>query len=386
MAEPTRALSQWEIDNLLNQIPEGLAENSEVEEITPPSLSPGRDRGLARAVKQYDFRRPDKFSKEQWQTLTAMHETFARMVGVQFSSRMRTLVSVHLSSIDQGLYQEWQSQVPSDTTCYVLSMQPLSGSIVVEFSQDVAADVIDRLLGGNALIASGGRELTDIEVVLLRSFSAAITSSLKEMWNNVTPVTPELQELGTDASLIQVAGANDVVVTAFFEVNLGNRLGAMSVCTPYTVLEQVAQKLLSQVWLAQGHGSAGTDQTRRAVRTLLGTAPLELSVQLGSTEMPARSIAELHEGDTLVLDARVDRALSLLVGGHERFLCRPGMIGNRVAVRVSDVVEQYPMHMNGEPSLDIDVEAALMDGALPVDAPSALRAEPSMTLEAGRVA
>ncbi len=384
MADSTRALSQWEIDNLLNQIPEGLAENSEAEEMMPPSLSPGRDRGLQRAVKAYDFRRPDKFSKEQWQTLTAMHETFARMVGVQFSSRMRTLVSVHLSSIDQGLYQEWQSQVPSDTTCYVLGMQPLSGSIVVEFSQDVAADVIDRLLGGNALISSGGRELTDIEVVLLRSFSSAITSSLREMWTNVSPVTPELQELGTDANLIQVAGANDVVVTAFFEVNLGNRLGAMSVCTPYTVLEQVSQKLLSQVWLAQGHGSAGTDQTRRAVRALLGTAPLDLAVQLGSTEMPARSMAELQVGDTLVLDARVDRALSLFVGGHERFLCRPGMIGNRVAVRVSDVIE--PMHLDGDAGYDLDATALLPDESMALEAPSNLRAEAVLPVEAGRVA
>ena len=337
MADSTRALSQWEIDNLLNQIPDA-AGGVTTEEIAPPPSGSQRDRGLARVIKTYDFRRPDKFSKEQWQTLTAMHETFARMVGAQFSSRMRTLVTVRLSSIDQALYEEWQLQIPSETACYVFSMPPLAGSIVVEFNHDVAAEVIDRLLGGNALIPARDRDLSDIEMLLLRSFAKAISTALTEMWVNVAAVEPDVQELGLDASLIQIAGANDVVVMAFFEVNLGNRLGAMSVCMPYTVLEQVAAKLSAQVWLAAGQSATADARTRRAVRAMLGAAPLELSVELGAAELPARSIVELREGDTLVLDARVDRALSLMVGGQRRFVCRPGMIGNRVAVRVSAAI------------------------------------------------
>ena len=87
---------------------------------------------------------------------------------------------------------------------------------------------------------------------------------------HIVRVEPELQELGLDASLIQVAGSNDVVVTAFFEVNLGNRLGAMSVCLPYTVLEQVASKLSAQVWLTAGQANNADPRTRRAVRTILG--------------------------------------------------------------------------------------------------------------------
>jgi flagellar motor switch protein FliM len=338
MPEPNGTLSQWEIDNLLNQIPDTRNASDPDDVGVPQTLITQRERAeLSRIIKTYDFRRPDKFSKEQWQTLTAMHETFARMVGSQFSSRMRTLVTVRLSSIDQGLYEEWQLQLPSETACYVFSMPPLSGSLVVEISHDVAGEVVDRLLGGNALMPARDRELSDIEAILLRSFSRSIASALQEMWINVIPIEPDVQELGFDASLIQVAGANDVVVTAFFEVNLGNRLGSMSMCIPYTVLEQIASKLNAQVWLSHG-ALAGTDtRTRRAVRTVLGTAPLDLTVELGTAEVPARSIVELREGDTLLLDARVDRPLPVMVGGARRFVGRPGMVGNRVALRVSDV-------------------------------------------------
>ena len=332
MADTSRTLTQWEIDNLLNQIPEAAAVPGEVDDAPIAA----RDRGLARTIKTYDFRRPDKFSKEQWQTLTTMHETFARMIGAQFSSRMRTLVSVRLSSIDQGLYEEWQLQIPSETACYVFSLAPLAGNIVVEFNHDVAAEVIDRLLGGTAVLPMRDHDLSDIELVLLRSFGRALGAALSEMWVNVSPVEAEVQEFGLDASLIQVAGPNDVVVTAFFEVNLGSRLGAMSICMPYTVLEQVAGKLSAQVWLSGAQGGHD-ERVRQIVRAVVGAAPIELVVELGATEVAARSIADLAVGDTLVLDGGVDRSLRVSIGGNQRFLGRPGMVGNRVALRVAEV-------------------------------------------------
>ena len=263
MAE-SRALSQWEIDALLNQIPDSStsSEESSVERPQPPAVQ--SERAFTRVIKNYDFRRPDKFSKEQWHTLQSIHETFARLVGAAFSSRLRTLVTVRLSSIDQGLYEEWQSQVPSQTVVYVLSMQPLQGNIALEFSSDVAIEVIeviDRLLGGNAVLLDRGRDLGEIEVALLRSFSRALITSLDEMWSAVAPVKPELQDLGLDAGLIQIASPNDVVISAFFEVNLGNHLGAMSICVPYTVLEPIASKLSTQLW--HGSGSASAPQRPR---------------------------------------------------------------------------------------------------------------------------
>lgn len=358
MADTSRTLTQWEIDNLLNQIPDAAAAPGEIED-TPV---PARDRGLARTIKTYDFRRPDKFSKEQWQTLTTMHETFARMIGAQFSSRMRTLVSVRLSSIDQGLYEEWQLQIPSETACYVFSLAPLAGNIVVEFNHDVATEVIDRLLGGTAVLPVREHDLSDIELVLLRSFGRSLGTALGEMWGNVAPIEPEVQEFGLDASLIQVAGANDVVVTAFFEVNLGNRLGAMSICMPYTVLEQIASKLSAQVWLS-GTQSTHDARVRRIVRAVVGAAPIEVVVELGSTEVPAHSVAELVVGDTLVLDGGLERPLRVSLGGHQRFLGRPGMVGNRVALRVSEVTPPKTYDFD-EPVQDSDRHPG---GRIPVD-------------------
>ena len=364
MAE-ARPLSQWEIDALLNEIPDSGAEQ-EPAEGAAPSPTP-REASLARAIKTYDFRRPDKFSKEQWQTLQAMHEAFARLVGDSFSSRLRSLVTTRLSSIEQGLYEEWQTQVPSPTACYVIALPPLSGNIVVEFNQDVAVEVIDRLLGGTGTLLDRGRDMTEIELSLLRSFSSAITSALQDMWEKVSPVKPELQDLGMDASVIQVAGPNDVVVTAFFEVNLGSHLGAMSVCVPYSVIEPVAGSLSTQIWQSSARQVVQDGHTRRTIEALLHQVPVEISVELGAIELPVRDVLALEEGNTLILDALAERPLAITIDGIERFRCRPGTRGNRLAVSLTEVLP-----LPAEIPFEEDDEADAI--AVPPEEPPALAA------------
>lgn len=344
MAE-SRALSQWEIDALLNQIPEGEADNVDAGVVSAPVI-PQADRAFTRQIKSYDFRRPDKFSKEQWTTLQVMNETFARLASAAFSSRLRSLSQVRLSSIDQGLYEEWQTQVPGQTVCYVISLQPLAGNIVVEFNHDVASEVIDRLLGGTGLLLDRGRDLGEIEMVLLRSFATTIGASLNEMWSAVAPVAAELQDVSLDVGLVQVANPNDVVISAFFEVSIAEHLGAMSMCVPYTVLEPIASKLSAQIWHGGGAAPESTPRTRAIVTAALSTAPVEVSVELGSVDLPVSAVLQMTEGDTLLLDSRPEHLLPMMVGGEPRFLCRPGMVGNQIGIRVHEVVEEQILDLS----------------------------------------
>jgi flagellar motor switch protein FliM len=330
-----RALSQAEIEALLIRIPGGGAGGSD--DLT--AASPVAARDFARAIKAYDFRRPDKFSKEQWVTLQSMHEQFARMISAALSSRLRTMVQVHLTSMEQGLYEEWQRQLPDQTICYVLSMQPLSGNIVLEIGMEVAGEVIDRLLGGTGNRLPQGREIGEIEVGLLRAFARPITHSLQEMWSQALPLELQVQDIGLDASLVQVAGPTDVTVTVVFDVTVGAHTGRMSICLPYTVLEPVVGKLSAQVWISSGKYAAITDTERRAMATLINRSQLGMVVRLGGADVPAGVLMELQEGDTFVLDRRPGRALDVLIGDRVRFTALPCTVGTNLAIQIADVVD-----------------------------------------------
>lgn len=330
-----RALSQSEIEALLTQIPGGGSGGRD--DLGASVRAGGRD--FTRAIKEYDFRRPDKFSKEQWATLQSMHEQFARVVSAAFSSRLRTLVQVHLTSIEQGLYEEWQRQVPSQTVCYVLSMQPLPGNIVVELGMEVAGEVIDRLLGGTGTRLPQEHEFGEIENGLLRAFARSITHPLQEIWSQIQSLEPQVQDIGLDASLVQVAGPMDVVVHVSFEVALGGQTGRMSICLPYTVLESVVSKISAQLWMSSGKYLPLTEEERHARVALIQRSQLSLVVRLGGVDVPAGVLMELQEGDTFVLDRRSGRALDVLVGGRVRFTALPGTSGSHLAVQIAEVVD-----------------------------------------------
>ena len=112
----TEILSQDEIDALLSAISTGEVEMEDYSNV-----------GEQKKVKIYDFRRPDKFSKDQIRTLQMMHETFARLTTTALSAQLRALVGVHVGSVDQLTYEEFIRSIPNPTTLAVINMDPLKG-------------------------------------------------------------------------------------------------------------------------------------------------------------------------------------------------------------------------------------------------------------------
>ena len=84
----TEVLSQDEIDQLLTAISSGEVEPQEVQQATDQ-----------KKIKIYDFKRPDKFSKDQMRTISMMHETFSRLTTTALSAQLRSLVQVHVQDL-----------------------------------------------------------------------------------------------------------------------------------------------------------------------------------------------------------------------------------------------------------------------------------------------
>ncbi|HEY8490790.1 MAG TPA: flagellar motor switch protein FliM [Dehalococcoidia bacterium] len=331
MSNDTKILSQWEIDALLKSLPEEEGESGR--------LSPSRPAVSAdRSIKPYDFRRPDKFSKDQIRTLLALHQGFARLVSTALSSQLRSVATVKLSSIDQSLYEEYVQQLPTPTVIYVVSMEPMPGTILVEFSMDLAMVSIDRLLGGAGRLLDQPHEITDIEITLLRTLSRSFLGSLTEAWENVATIKPKLQDIAFGSQMVQVASANDVCIVVLFEVHVGEVMGGMSICLPYVVLEGLLPKLTNQAILVSGQRKAPTRADKEALQWNLKRAEVTLSVCLGSAEVTTRELLELQVGDVLRLEAPVSRPLDVTVIGQTKFRGYPGLLGSRLAVRVSEVL------------------------------------------------
>lgn len=304
--------------------------------VPPPSQN--------RPAKLYDFRRPDKFSKEHLRSLRILHESFARMLGSSLTSYLSAGVQVRLTMLEQGTYDEYIQSLPTPTVIYVVGLAPLPGQAVVELNLPVARVLIDRLLGGTGAPAPRTAEMTEIELALLKTIGQFILSSLREAWSNVVPLRPTMQEPVLSPELAQFATMAEATVMLVLEVSLFKATGTISMCIPYQVLQPVLESLTSQVWFG-GAAAGGTTKapdadSRGQMGDRISQVTLPITVELGETELTVESLLELQAGQVLRLNTSANGPLPIRVDDRVKFHGQAGLSGKNLAVQIVRAVAQ----------------------------------------------
>lgn len=323
-------LSQDEIDQLLQAINTGESEADEFKPVTD-----------TRRIKIYDFRRPDKFSKEQIRTVSNMHETFARLTTTSLSAQLRTLVHVHVASVDQLTYEEFIRSIPTPTTLAVINMDPLKGNAVLEIAPEITFIIIDRLFGGSG--DTGGkvnRDLTDIEQSVMEGIIVRILANMREAWTQVIDLRPRLQQIETNPQFAQIVPPSEMVILVTLEIKIGEEAGMMNICIPYITIEPIVSKLSSSFWFSSVRRSS-TTQYLGTLKEKLADVEMELVADIGSINVPIRDVLSLRTGDVIRLNTiKVGEPLTLSVGSKKKFYCQPGVVGKKVAVQIIEKIDE----------------------------------------------
>ena len=328
-------LSQGEIEALLQSLnSEGQGDAASAEAAKSKGTTKNAlSRTLsALSYEVYDFRRPDKFSKEQLRTLQMLHETFGRLAGTNLSAYLRNSVHIDLISLEQVPYEEYLRSI-NQSVFTITSLPPLSGQSVLEIEFSLVFTMLDKMLGGPGRAISR-TVLTEIEQPLVKQIIARLLASLKASWEGVVVVNPCVEGLETSAQFVQIAPPSDIVVSILFEVRIGDVRGAMSLCIPYMVLKPITAKLSSQKWFVTG-GRRHTAQSRSQLISHVESTSVSCSVQLGTADLTVRQFVSLNRGDVLVLDQKKDRDLTMHVSGAPKFTGLPVLDGKRVVFTIT---------------------------------------------------
>ncbi|MFP4329778.1 MAG: flagellar motor switch protein FliM [Alkalispirochaetaceae bacterium] len=326
----TEVLSQDEIDQLLTAISSG---DVETEEISQPAEQ--------RKIKIYDFKRPDKFSKEQIRTVSIMHETFARLTTTSLSAQLRSLVQVHVASVDQLTYEEFIRSIPNPTTLAVINMDPLKGSAILEIDPAITFSIIDRLFGGQGEGTKVTRDLTDIEQSVMEGIIVRILGNMREAWSQVIDLRPRLGQIETNPQFAQIVPPTEMVVLVTLETKVGEVEGMMNFCIPYLTIEPIISKLSAQYWYSSVRRGTTTENLN-ILRERLSTIDVTVVAEIGSMDLTVRDVLSLQVGDVIRLqNTRINDPMYLSVGARKKFLCKPGQIGNKLAVQVLRKLEDF---------------------------------------------
>ncbi|MFW6386422.1 MAG: flagellar motor switch protein FliM [Bacillota bacterium] len=321
-------LDQNEIDSLLSALSSG---DVDVEEMKKESEE--------ERVKNYDFRRPDKLSKEQMRTLRMIHENLARILTTILSTKMRSMVNFEVASIEQLTYEEFIRSLPEPTIIGIAEMDPLSGQFIFEVHPDVGFAIIDRLFGGIGAPLEENRTFTDIEQVVLKKVIRWFLGGIPESWENIIRVKPKFVELESNPQFTQVVPNNDMTIIITISAQVAGSEGLINICIPYIMLEPIVPHLNAQQWFS----NTREEQTAEHIATIkkrIRKAKLDVNAELGRTILTVTDLLYLQSGDVVRLDKRVDELIDVRIGKSIKYRAVAGTSQKHRAIKITDVVEQ----------------------------------------------
>jgi flagellar motor switch protein FliM len=298
-----------------------------------------REGPAGKRLKEYDFRHPEKFARDQLRTLQGIHEQLLRLLNSSLAGYLRTPVQVTLDALEQSSYQEFIAQSREGDLLYVVTADPLPAPLLLEVSSDLVFASIDRLLGGVGKRLERLREPTEMERALFQeNWLSPALQSLAEAWRSIVTITPSIRAMETNASFIQIALPTDVVVTVRMSAAIGDVTGGVRLCYPYATLEPVVPQLDTQRLIGAGASRGRPDDTE-SVRRELNAVRVPVTVQLGSAEVTVEELLELQRGDVIRLGTLVEQEVDVLINGRLKYRARPGLKRHRLAARITAVVD-----------------------------------------------
>jgi flagellar motor switch protein FliM len=324
-------LDQNEVDALLAAVDTGEVqeERSDAQIFSRHRRDPGTTE-----IKSYDFKRPERVSKDQMRALQTLHESFARNFGASLSGFLRTIVEVKVATCEQMTYSEFTSGLPNPTSFNLVQAEGLEGQMCLEVSPLIIYPIIDRLLGGTTQdLFIPQRPMTLIETRLISNVTKRGLAALSEAWAGIKQLEFKVAATESNPQLVQIVPPNEVVVVVGFELKMSNRAGTMNLCIPYNVIEPVMEQLSSQSWFALAKNQKSKEVEAQIGRTL-SRAPLHVTGMLAETTITLRELLELSVGDVILTEKPAAKPVVICVEGEKKFLAQIGQFKGSRALKV----------------------------------------------------
>lgn len=290
--------------------------------------------GTTRAtVRTYDFRRPDKFNKDQLRTIAAIHESAALSMAVRLSSRLRVPIEVTAGTVEQVLYGEHVEHLELPRQLAVIEGDGIGAPALIDIDIRFCLAAVERLLGGTAMGQPEPRTPTGVEAEIIRRTTEELLEPLSTAWAQIAPMNMRVSELAFTPALLRVAAPSAAAAVVRFIVRVGDAEYPMAICYPSEAIAPVAPKLSVSSWYADSTGAVAADWRGR-LEQAVGTAPVEVRATLGRAAISVSEIATISVGDVIRLDQAASGPILLTAANAAAARAVPGRSGERLAVRL----------------------------------------------------
>ncbi|MFP4457984.1 MAG: flagellar motor switch protein FliM [Candidatus Zixiibacteriota bacterium] len=290
-------------------------------------------------VKVYDFRHPDRLSKDQTRLLHSLMENFCRFTATFISATTRSLTEMTISSIDQLTYNEYMFSMNEPVALYIVRFKELGGRALFEISTRFVLFLVDRMLGGSGALQTEERDLTAIEERVSLNVMEKIFTNFSSVWKEVFSFNAVYESFESNPRLVQIAPPGESVILISIDINSDGDSTLLNICIPFIVLQKPLRNLASRNWNIEFSDDQNDIRNVRNIHRLVKKVRTDARCILGKKKTTLRELASLKEGDTIRLDQRNDRPLVFEIGGRKKFHVEPGVLGERKALKIIDKIQ-----------------------------------------------
>lgn len=320
-------LSQEEIDNLLKAFNDG--------DLNADDFSDTKEK----QVKNYDFARPSKFSKDHLRTLEIIFENYGRLLSTNLPAYLRKNVQVEVVNAEANTYSEFANALSNPVILGVVNFAPLEGNIIIELSANLGFTIVDRMLGGGGAPLERNREFTEIELIILERVLEVCTNLLVDPWESVVSIEPRLERIETNSQFAQFISPGEMTAIITMSVKIGSVEGLMNICIPYSCVEPVIDKLNTKYWYSSMKES-DSGAYQEVIEDIIDYAKIPVKAMLGRSTISVNDYINIQIGDIIKLDTKVNDELEVYVGNIKKFTALPGATSDSYAVRVTSVIRE----------------------------------------------
>lgn len=320
-------LSQSEIDNLLAALSTGELDMDQMQE------------SKEKQVKNYDFKRPAKFSKEHLRTLEIIFEHYGRLLSTNLPVYLRKNIQVNVASSEAATFSEFTNSLSNPVILGIVNFQPLGGSIIIELATNLGFAMIDRMLGGTGVPLDKSRDFSEIELSIIEKIMVVCIQLMREPWKNVLDINPVMERIETNSQFAQVIAPSDMIAIVTLNVKIGDVEGFMNICLPYFTLEDIMDKLNTKYWFSTMQEN-NDENYEEYIEAMIKRVDVPVKAVLGRSSLSVNDFINLQVGDIIRLDSRIDEELKIYVGNIKKFTALPGSNKDKYATRITSVIRE----------------------------------------------
>ncbi|MDE7250807.1 MAG: flagellar motor switch protein FliM [Lachnospiraceae bacterium] len=320
-------LSQSEIDNLLAALSSGELDVDQMQD------APDKQ------VKDYDFKRPAKFSKEHLRTLEIIFEHYGRLISTNLPVYLRKNIQVSVASSETVTFSEFTNALANPVILGIVDFRPLPGNIIIELSSNLGFAMIDRMLGGQGLPLEKSRDFSEIEMSILQKMMIVCMQLMREPWRTVIDIEPVMDRIETNAQFAQVIAPSEMIAIVSMSLKIGDAEGFLNICLPYFTVEDIMDKLNTKYWYSTMQESDKVDYEEQ-IESLIKRVDVPVKAVLGRNQVSVNDFLNLQVGDIIRLDTRVDSEMDIFVGNIRKFTALPGSSKDNYAIRLTTVIRE----------------------------------------------